>query len=215
MTWEQIKQTIQVIYSPYVGAGKLIDDTDDGLSPSQLSLLVNLVHGRISSFPIDFEFCKETGTLPLTGASSYNLATLFPGFKTIFQVYGINQYQEHQFYGNGEANITPLDGWTMKGKTLVFTGTPPTGTAQVQFKSSFMVKNSSGTRQQYFLAEDDVSVLDDDSVGFIIFGLGDYINWSSDTENQDRKAEVKDWFKEAMNNLVLNNGNSKSLDSML
>ena len=216
MTWSEIKIAITTIYGQYVGSGKIIDDTDNGSTPSPLAILVGLVHNRISGVPIELNCLKETGTITLTGATTYNLRTLLPGLKTVFQIYGINQNQEHPNYGNAEANITPLDGWTVRGDSLVFTGVAPTsGTVTIQYKSKYMVKNSAGTRQLYFLAEDDYSVLDDDDSNVLIFGVGEFLNWYSDSESQDRRKEVKDWFKEAWENLMLSNKVSRSLDSML
>lgn len=216
MTWEQIKEVIQVMYGQYVGGGKLIDDTDNGSTPSALASLINLVNNRIASYPIEFNFLKETGTITFTGSTSYNLRTLFPGLKTVLQLYGIDQYKEHEYFGNLEANITPLDGWTVRGDSLICTGTAPTsGTGTIQYKSKYMVKNSAGTRQQFFLADDDYAVLDESDINALIFGVGQFINWNSDSETQDRKKEIADWFKEAWNNLVLCNKQTSQLHSLL
>lgn len=206
MTWEEIKSVVQVLYPQYVGSGKLIDDTDSGVTPSSLAILFGLVHNRISGYPYDFNCLKETGTLTLTGASSYNLRTLFPGLKSVYQIYGIDENQDQEYFGNRDGNITSANGYTVRGDTLIFTGYAPTsGSATLQYKSKYLVKNSSGTRQQYFLADSDYSVLDDDDVNVLLFGLGQFINWNSDSESQDRKKEVNDWFKEAFNNMVLHN----------
>lgn len=150
MTWEEIKLAIQTIYGQYVGSGKLIDDTDNGSTPSALAILVNLVHNRVVGYPAELNCLKETGTITLTGASSSNLKTLLPSLKSVYQVYGINDNQEQEPMGNLEANITPLSGWTIKGDSLIFSGTAPSGTATLQYKSKYMVKDSTGTRQQYF-----------------------------------------------------------------
>jgi len=131
------------------------------------------------------------------------------------QLYGINSYQDHTVFDNPEANITPLDGWTVRGNNLVFTGTAPSGTATIQYKSGYMVKETGGTRQKYFLAESDYTVLDDDDVNLLICGVGEYINWNSDSESQDRRKEVKEWFREAWENLMFNNPISRSVSSLL
>jgi len=215
MTWEEIKLALTTIYSQYIGNGKIIDDTDNGSTPSALAILVNLVNNRISSYPYEFNSLKETYTLTLTGATTYDLKTLVPGLKTIFQIYGINEHQEHEYLDNSQSNITDGDGWTIRGNTLIFTGSAPTGTATIQYKSKYLVKNTSGVRQQYFLANTDYSCLDSDDVNVLIFGVGQFINWKSDSESQDRRKEVMDWYKEAINNMVLNNKVTRQITSLL
>jgi len=215
MTWEEIKLAIQIIYGQYVGSGKLIDDTDNGSTPSALAILVNLVHNRVVGYPAELNCLKETGTITLTGASSYNLKTLLPSLKSVYQVYGINDNQEQEPMGNLEANITPLSGWTIKGDSLIFSGTAPSGTATLQYKSKYMVKDSTGTRQQYFLADADYTVLDASDCNILIFGVGQFINWSSDEEAQNRKDQIKDWYNEAWTNLILHSSQTSQLHSLL
>lgn len=215
MTWEELKLALSTLYPQYIGSGKLIDNTDNGVTPSALAILVNLVNNRISGYPLDFNCLREVYTLTLTASSTYNLRTLVPGLKTVYQLYGIDSNQQHSFYGNAEANLTPVDGWSVRGNSLYFTGTTPTGTALLQYKSKYLVKTVADVRQQYFLADTDYSALDDDDINVLVFGVGQYITWNSDSENQDRKTEVNNWFKESFNNMILNNKNSNQLNSMM
>ena len=217
MTWADLKTLCQTIYGQYVGSGKLIDDSNgDDTTPSSLAILMNLVHNRIIAYPKEFEFLKETSTITLDGSTSYNLKTLLPSLRSVYQIYGIDQYKEHQLFGNWEGNITPIDGYLIRGDSLVFTGTAPiSGTASIQYKSRYMVKSAAGTRKQYFLKDDDYSVLDDGDINVLIFGLVDFINWKSDTETGERKKELKDWYKEAWTNLILANKQTSQLHSML
>jgi hypothetical protein len=215
MLWSELKEVIGILFPAYIGSGKLIDDTDNGSTPSALASLVNLVNNSISSYPLEFNCLRETGTITLTGATTYNLKTLLPGLKTIYQVYGIDQYKDHSFFSNNDANITPIDGYTVRGDSLIFTGTAPSGTVTIQYKSKYLVKNTAGTRQQYFLADTDYSCLDEDDINVLIFGVGKYINWNSDSESQERKEEVKAEYKDAFNNLILNNKQSNQLQSLL
>lgn len=218
MSWEQIKLTILGLFPAYVGSGKLIDDQEDGNTPSALSLLVNLVHNQISGYPVNFNCLMEKGTINLDGSLTYNLKTLFPDLKTVKQLYGLNQNQSQTFFGNKEANITPVDGWTVIGNNLVFTGydtNGPTGTAKLLYKSNYLVKDENGNRQRFFLTDSDYSVLDEDDINVIIFGIGQFINWNSDSESQDRKKEVNSWYIDARNNMVLNNKNSDQVDRLL
>jgi len=214
MAWADIKTYVQVNYGQYVGNGKLIDDSG---SPSPLAILFDMVHNRISGSPqTEWPFLKETGTISLTGAASYNLATLLPGIRSVYQIYGINQNQDSTPLSNYEANITPIDSaHTLRNKTLVFTGSSPSGTATVQYKSFYMVKDASGNRKRYFEDDTDVTVLDDADMNVLIFGIGEYINWSSDTLSQERRDEVRAWFKEAWENMRDTNEQSHQITSML
>lgn len=212
-TWEQLKLAIQTLYPQYVGNGKIVENDDDGLTPSALAILVDLVNNRIVSNPNEFEFLKETDTMTLDGSTSYDMGTLFPGFKSLFQNYGIDQNQSVFYFGNTEGNITPIDGYTMKGNSLIFTGTaPPSGEATVQYKSKYAVKDSAGDRQQFFLDDADYTVFDNPNL--IIFGVGEFINWLSDTKEQDRKAEIHNWWNEALDDLILHGKQTNQLDNM-
>ena len=213
MTWEELKLAIQVIYSTYVGSGKLIDDTDNGTTPSSLAILAYLACNRITNYPVEFDCLKVTSTISLTGASSYDLKTLFPDLKSVYQIYGINENQDVIYFSNKEGNITPIDGCTIKGDTLIFTGVSPTGTATIQYKSKYAVKTVADVRQKYFLADTDYTVFDDENL--IVFGIGEFINWYTDSKEQDRKAEVHNWFLEAKNNLILHNKNTAQISSFL
>ena len=217
MTWEQIKLVCSTIYSQYVGSGKIIDDNNgDTTTPSSLAIIMDLVSNSLASYPLDFDFAQETGTITLDGSTYYDLTTLFPGIKSVYQIYGINDNQDQEFFSNREGNITPYEGYTIRGKKLYFTGTNPNGgTAKIQYKTNYLVKSAAGVRQKYFLNDDDYTVLDDDQFNYLIFSLVDYINWKSDSETKDRKDEIKEWKAEAWRNILLANQQTKQITSML
>lgn len=213
MSWEEIKASINALYSQYVGSGNLIE-TDSG-SPTQLAIIVNLVHNRIINYPINWSFLKETGTITLTGASSYNLATLFPDLQSVYQIYDGTLYTEKGYVPNYEANVSPIqEAYTLRGKTLIFTGNAPVGgTLSIQYKSKYMVKTAAGVRQKFFQNDDDVTVLDDESL--LVWLTGEFINWTSDDTAVQRREEVRNWSKEAFSNLILGNENINQITSML
>lgn len=212
MTWEQLKTACQTIYSQYIGNGKLID-SDSG-SPTQLALLVSLVHNKIANYSQEFEFLKVDGIITLTGANSYDLGVLFPDFKSLYQVYGVYDNQEATYYPNNEANITPCEGYTIKGKTLYFTGSFKTsGTIKIQYKSKYLVKDIAGNRKKYFEDDTDYSVLDNENLE--IFGIGEFVQWKADTKAKERRDDVKVWFKEAWEELLVDNVQTKQVDSIL
>lgn len=212
MTYGELSLAAAALYGQYVT--KFVNATSG--SPTELAILLRMVHNRIAAYPCEFEFLKETGTITMNGASSYNLRTLFPDFRSLYQLFNVNQNQEHPFVPNYEANVIPADSYSIRGTTLYFAGTlPASGTPGIQYKSQWLVKNAAGVRQRDFLAEDDVSVLDDADTNVLLFGLGDYVQWKADVKSQDRKLQVAAWFKEAFDNMTSQNVMSHQLTSML
>lgn len=213
MTFADIKTLLSYLYGPYVGKGFI--NTTSG-SVTEVAYLLQLVHDRIASYPNEWEFLKETGSITLTGASTYNLRSSFADLRSVYQIYGINSNQDHPFLPNFEANITPATGYSLRDATLIFTGNiPGSGTMTIQYKSAYMVKSAGGTRKLNFTADDDYSVLLDNDINVLIFGVGEYINWKSDVVSQERRREIKEWFKEAFTNLLLLNANTNQSISML
>ena len=198
-TWSDIKTVCQTIYSRYVNKGFI--EMSSG-SPTELAILVDLVHGQILDQPFEWDFLKEIGTITATGATTYDLKTLFPDFHSIYQVFGINDNQDHPFSPNYEANIVPADSWTIRGNTLVFTGNAPSsGTFKIQYKSKYLVKNSAGTRKQYLEDDADYSVVSSRNV--LIYGVGEFVEWKADEASDRKQNFVHDKFVVALNNLLL------------
>lgn len=213
MIYGDIKNICANLYTSYVGNSFI--ETSAG-SPTEFALYLQFVNNRIASYAQDFEFCKETGSVTLTGATSYNLKTLYPDFLTMYQGYGVNQNQEHPYYPNYIANVTPAEGFTLKGSLLIPTGnSPATGTFNFQYKSQYLVKDSQGVRKLNFTDDTDVSVLDDADINILIFGVGSYISWKADVASAQRKQEIKDWYQEAFNNLILRNQHTNQTHSVL
>lgn len=212
MLYSALKTQAQTLYGNYIGKGFVEPDTG---SPTELATYFDLVHTQIASYPHEWPFLKITGTLTLTGASSYDLSTEFPDLGTVFQVYGISSNQEHEYFANDIANLTPLDGWTMKGKTLIFTGNSPTGTATIQYKSQYLVEDSSGSRQQYFSNDDDVSVLGAAHIGVLLFGIGEFVQWKADTKSKYRRDLISGKFDQAWSNLLDENEMSNQIGEMI
>lgn len=65
------------------------------------------------------------------------------------------------------------------------------------------------------MADADYTVLDASDCNILIFGVGQFINWSSDEEAQNRKDQIKDWYNEAWTNLILHSSQTSQLHSLL
>lgn len=214
ITYANLKSTIKAMYGGWVGAGDFIEDSSG--SPTDLALLLDLVNSEVASYPNEWEFMKEVYTITFDGSTSYNLRTLIPDFITIYQLYGINDNQEHPFYPNYEANIFPTDGWSMRGDTLIFSGNEPTsGTAYIQYKSQYLVKNAAGTRKQFFEADTDYSILNPADIGILHFGVGEYIDWSINEKSNQKRNKISNKYEKAFQRMLLRNTNSRQIGSML
>lgn len=214
-TYSELKTIAQTLYGNSVGAGNFVE-SDSG-SPSELAMLFHLIHGRIIGYPREWPFSKVVVTITATGASTYDLKTLYPDFLSLYQVFGINTNSEHEHYDNAEANITTIDGWTLRDGVLTFTGTIPASgsTFSIQYKSQYLVETAAGVRQKYFLTGTDVSVLSEADINVLVMGIGSYVNWKTDEVSQDKRRETKDWFQEAWTNMLLREDVSRPITSMI
>lgn len=213
-TYADIKAALAILYGPYVGNNFISTDTG---SPTDIAILLRLANNRILSKPIEWPFQQETTTIALVGGQmTYDLRTNIPDVKSVYQLFGVNQNQEHPYRPNYEANIIPATGYTIRNKILVFTGnTPSSGNFSVQYKSKWMVKNAAGARKQDFENEDDYSVLDDDNVNLLLWMVGEFVQWKADVASSERKKEVKDWLAEAYGDLRDYNENTSQIHYML
>lgn len=179
-------------------------------------MMLFLIGNRVAAYPKDWDFLKVNGTVTLTGATSYNLKTLLTGYLGLYQVYGIISNAEVTYSANNVANITSAPVYTIKNGILTFSGTAPaSGTLRVQYRSQFMVEDSSGTRKKYFENSEDVSVLPDADLNVLIFGVGEYVEWKRDTTSEEKKAQVKGWFNDAWDNLFTRDERPTAPVSML
>lgn len=214
ITYSEIKTAVQTLYGESIGSGSFIE-SDSG-NPTELAMLLDFIHNRITGYPNEWSFTTEETTIPVTGATSYDLKTLVPGFLSLIQVYGINSNEQHQFHSARQANITSFDGYTIKNGILTFTGQlPQSSTFKILFNTQYLVKDSSGTRKRFFTESDDESVLNYADFNVLIFGVGVYANWKVDEVSKEKRNEIKDWFKEAWTNMLLRTENTHPLDSML
>lgn len=213
MQYSEIKTFLSNFYSPFI-------ETDfidlDSASPSELALLLRMVNNRIVGKPIEYEFAKETGSVALTGSSTINLATAYPDLLSVYQVYGITDQRQEEFLPNNIANVVPLQGYSIRGKILYFSGNvPSSGFINFQYKSQYMVKDANGVRKLDFTEDDDYSVLDEAYSPALIYGVGEFINWKTDELSADRKKSTHDWFVEALGDLTSLNINTNQIGNLL
>lgn len=214
MTFETLKQYIDILYGDYVSDGNVISTT--GSSPTPLALLLDLVHSDIMAHPEAWYFQREKGTINLDGSLTYDLNTLFPDANEFTQLYGVSEYKEEHNHGPNEGNITPFQGYHIDNGVLTFNGNAPgSGTAYIDYISTFLVKDSSGNRKLYFENNDDVTVLKEAHKPVLIYGIGKIVNWKMDEVSQSKKQETISNYENAYNKMLLKGEHSRPLTSML
>lgn len=215
MTWSDLKQLIKALYDPYISAGFI--ESESG-SPTDLALLVQMVNRKIVSSAPDLSFTKVKGTFTASGSAEVNLATEFPDLYKVYQIWGVNDNQEHPYQPNYDANIITVDGYTLRNKILSYTGNEPASgiTMNIQYGSKYLVEDASGNRKLNFTDDTDVTVLDGASLDYLTFELGRFINWKTDEQSQSRREEIINWAKEAKENMILgDNEATRQLDSFM
>lgn len=213
MVYSEIKTFLSNFYSPFVETDFI--DFDNG-SPSEGALYLRMINNRIAAKPHEYEFCKEIGSVNLNGSSSINLANLYPDLLTIYQVYGVTDQQQANFLPNDTANIAPIEGYSLRHKTLYFSGNiPSSGTLYFQYKSQYMVKDAAGNRKLDFEDDDDYSVLDEAFTNALLFGFGEFLNWKTDELSGDRKKKVSDWVTESLGDMMSLNSNTNQIGNLI
>lgn len=214
ITYESLKNSAQALYGSWIGAGALIE-SDSG-TPTTLASYFDFVNSEIGAHPHEWKFLKETSTITLTGASSYNLRTLFPDLISVYQIYVTNSAQDFPNVSNYEANRLVLDGYTIKGDLLIpGSNFPTTGTINIQYKSQYLVKDVDGNRKQFFEEADDYSVLEFADKNVLIFGLGEWVNWKTDEQSQAQKDKISEKYNKAFDSMLARGDVSIPLDSMI
>lgn len=210
-----IKSILTTVYGTHVGAGNLVE-SDSG-SPSELAMFLDFVHNRIVGTPVRLPCCFVNVSITSTGASSYNLKTLYPDLLSVFQVYNVDQNASHHHFGPAEGNITPIGGWMVKNGVLYFTGAAPAAgsTFGLEYKSQFLVENSAGVRKRYFEDATDVSALPFAHENVLIFGFGEFVNWKADESSQEKRRKTETMYQEAWQNLMLHADTNLPIESFL
>ena len=217
MTWENIKAQLIILYSKYAGTNGFIE-TESG-NPTDLAMLVDLVHQQINSNPGNPDYFKRKvgQTVTLTGATSYDLRTLFPDYMGIYQVYGINDYEEQVNVSQGTNNLLRHnESYSVTNGVLYLAeGYPSTGTLKIDYKSAYMVEDSSGNRKQFFTDVTDVSVLLPNHIWVLLLGVGQYVNWKADNASKAQRDFVHTQFAIAEQSLFLHQEQENSIGNFL
>jgi hypothetical protein len=217
MTWEDIKAQLITLYAKYVSNNGFIEP--DSGNPTELALFVDLVHQQVNSNPgMPDYFKRKVGqTITLTGASSYNLRTLFPDYIGLYQVYGVNDYQDQLNVSQSTNNLLRQnESYSVTNGILYFAeGYPQTGTLKIDYMSAYMVEDSSGNRKKFFTDETDVSVLLPNHIWVILMGVGQYVNWKADNASKAQRDFVQAQFNVAEQSLFLHQEQQNAIGSFL
>jgi len=145
----------------------------DSGSPSELAYYLRLTNAEIAGGEHRFGFTMREYSLMLTGASTYNLATLIPDLVSLWNPQGDNVAGYEMAYRNSrEYNLTRGgQEFTIVGMTLKFRNPPTSGTLVIPYYSNYLVLDQDGTtRKLDFEDADDTSILPNHLTPLLIEG---------------------------------------------
>jgi len=217
MTYENIKSQILILYGKYVKNNGFVEP--DSGNPTEVALLIDLVHQEIASNPGMPEYFKRKvgATITLTGASTINLRTLFPDYAGVYQIYGLNDYVDQLNVSQGDRNLLKENQSysVTNGILYLAEGYPTSGTLLIDYRSSFLVEDAAGNRKQFFTEEDDVSVLFPIHIWAILTGIGNYVNWKADNQSKAQRDFLQIKYNTALESLFLYNEQDNALGNFL
>jgi len=203
-TWSEVKEIIVDLY-PAIIQSKFINP-DSG----ELGSYARLANNMIANYPHRFKFTKDTHSLTLTGATSYNLKTLIPGLSKVYQIMGINDNTDEVELPEYEGSISSASNFYLRNGVLYFTGNNPTsGTATIVYKSKYLVYDKDDdSRKLNFEDDDDYSAIPDEQIMTLISIISLFIDW----KEADKKFSLADIQVKAnqiiAENLVIPDGES-------
>lgn len=217
MTWESLQNQALILYGKYVGSNSFVE-SDSG-SPSDLALLFDMVNQEIAANPGMPEYFKRKvgAEITLTGASTIDLRSEFPDYCGFYQFYGINEYRDQLNVSQSERNILRENqGYTVNNGILYLSdGFPTSGTYKIDYRSSYMVENSSGVRKEFFENDTDVSVLLPIHKRALLMGVGKYVNWKADNASKAQRNFILAEAAVAMETLFLHQEQEESIKDFL
>jgi hypothetical protein len=170
MTYSEIKAILAAM-APQAFKGFI--NTTTGTIP-ELALYARITNNEIAGNPHKFSWMLREYSLTLTGATTYNLASLIPDLERIYQVYGDTAPgREVPYQGLREYNRDFSGGvrMTLLGKSLRITGAS-SGTLTIPYYSNYLVlDNDLSTRKLNFVDDDDVSIITETHAMMLIEGI--------------------------------------------
>lgn len=174
MTYAALKAIFSNM-SPQATSG--IIETSAGSPASELALYCRLVNNRIAAQPHKFSWTIREYTLTLTGASSYNLASLITDLQMVRLVTGASvpdgvatYVKDYDLYSR---TLGPYV-FTIQNKVLKFDTPPTSGTLIIPYHTFHLVQTAGGTYQIDFSADTNVSIIPEEHINMLIEGVDEY-----------------------------------------
>lgn len=216
LDYNTIKTTIKATYGSYIKKNGFIEP--EAGTPSELQVLLNLVNSNLVSKPQVFPFEKKTTTIDVNGRNKIDLKTEIPDLISVYQIYGARDNLDEKFRPNDEANVTPLRGYTLKNRVLIFTGDKEISNESkitIQYRSQYLVEDSSGNRKQMFERADDRSVIPFGHQNVLIYGLSEHVHWNTDAVSENQQTFIQRKYQMALDNLLNYQEQDNQIKSML
>lgn len=175
MTYAEIK-TLFSSMAPQAIKG--IVNSSSGSPTSELGLYARLVHNKIAAQAHKFSWTIRSYNLTLTGADSYDLATLIPGLQMVRLVTGSDVPNGVATYAKDVDFYRRILGsyeFTIQNKVLKFNVPPSSGTLVIPYHTYYLVKDNGGTYKLDFTADTDVSLVPEEQINMLIEGMMEYV----------------------------------------
>lgn len=149
-----------------------------------------------------YSFQEQRATINLTGATTYDLSTLLPGFKEILEITNsppgsdvqipMDYYDPKDFLSARDSN-----GYTIENTSTLRLYNPSssslTGTLTVIYYSNYMAQSALGVRQQYPLINSDLLLIPEDYLDLVVEGLLMFA-FRKDRTNREDYTDAKEVF---------------------
>jgi len=191
-TWGNIKTLLSAMSPQAMQSGYV--EGNSGVPP-ELTLYARASNSEIAGNPHKFSWLMREYNLTLTGATSYNLTTLVPDLMQIYQIAGDTLSNKEMPYQSPREFTMDVGGikFTIKGRTLVFSGaSPTTGTLTIPYYSNYLVLDEDGvTRKKDFENDDDILVIPDDHFMVLVEGIMRFVYRKEALGKKDAQQYVK------------------------
>lgn len=149
-----------------------------------------------------YAFQEQRASITLTGATTYDLSTLLPGFKEILEITnapgGSDVQIPMQYYDPKDfLSARDVNGYTIENTSTLRLYAPSTssltGSLTVIYYSNYMASSASGTRQQYPLINTDLLLIPEDYLDLVVEGLL-MLAFRKDRTNREDYMDAKEIF---------------------
>lgn len=200
-TWADVKNEFRDTFR---------DPTTSFISDEELLRMAKRVL-RLIDATATYGFQERSGTITLTGASSYDLATLFPDFKQLitltYSPSTTSMPMEFEYRNLKDFEITrDAYAFTIQGSSTLRLYAPSvgslTGTIGIDYYSRYLALTGGTTRAEYPTGDTDTFVIPERYIDMIVEGLL-MLGFRKDRSHREDYSDAKDMFERRLREMAL------------